>query len=745
MPTKYTVEDAPTQSKYTVEDAPQTQDAGAIRPLTDRERFSNPNLYPVGAPGEGVGENLKNLVQRGGVGVFQLFDALANPRRTAAGMLSSVLPEPVVQGVNKVVDLENKIPGMHYLTTKLPEGTDNPVHAGYQAVAPGGWQAAANVAPAAGQVIATAGLGEAVPAIAADTVRGSKSILRKGANIISGTGPKVAEDLAAKTAEANAAAQAKADAANATLANKRAQQVKQHFEKTQQVRQANEAAQALQSRKAALNRGVEQLDPKFQEDLKATEKNVRDQANEKYNTVRHAMGEHGNPQPVEYVRNGRDLDLEATEAKLPPVKEGYTRLYRSESPTTKFADVFDKSKLQDNRPEGKAYTDDLNSAAYYKQSYGRDAKTTYIDVPNSVAETSRIQPGEYVLGEPPTVPSSSLAQAVKNAEAKIQGSSENLKVFRDILSKHPEGEPESIAYQGAQIPKGHPLYDVLKEGNESAPATFSDLQGYYSELGDKLSSGNLPGDVYQAMKSLHGSIGDLMQKMADSKGVGDQLKDARSFYRDYMGAFRDHSSPLYKAMNATESGKSIAALKGADKSGIETLARYNPELARRANTIRGYQTEANSITSRPPAIKPEPVLPPKPQPSVADVKKIGLQDIREAKAAKLEGHKGPAGGTLGHVAAGAGGWHLIHSALAGNPEGMITGGALAVAPYALAKVLKSPTIVKLLSEPTPADIAAIPPELRGDLPTIVKAAQAQGIKVHPAFVVMAGATNAPQQ
>ena len=119
-PAKVYLDDNGEPIKQTVTPTP----GSVLRPLTQRERFLDPNLYPVGAKGEGVGENLHNIAQRAGVGVFQFADALTHPRQTVAGMLSSVLPEPVVKGVNKVVDLENKIPGAHYLTTKLPEGTD---------------------------------------------------------------------------------------------------------------------------------------------------------------------------------------------------------------------------------------------------------------------------------------------------------------------------------------------------------------------------------------------------------------------------------------------------------------------------------------------------------------------------------------------------------------------------------------------------------------------------------------------
>lgn len=132
---------------------------GDIRPPTDRERFLDPDLYPVGAPGEGVGENLKNLAQRGGVGIFQLADAAMNPGRTVRSLAASVLPDQVNELINKSPDARGR---------EMPTGEPNPVAAAYQAVAPGGWQAVANVAPMAGQALVGGALSEAVPAIASD-------------------------------------------------------------------------------------------------------------------------------------------------------------------------------------------------------------------------------------------------------------------------------------------------------------------------------------------------------------------------------------------------------------------------------------------------------------------------------------------------------------------------------------------------------------------------------------------------
>jgi hypothetical protein len=585
----------------------------------------------------------------------------------------------------------------------------------------------AHPAYSAGGLVGGAVAGEGLGEVAGAGARVVPKALQRGTEMITQTGPRETADLVKKT-----------QAENAAQAADRAEELKAHGAKVSAVGKANEAAATVQSRKAALERGVEKLDPEIKSELAATEKAVRAKANAQYNSVRAAL--EPKPQPVEYVRNGRDTNIEATEAKLPPVKPGFTRLYRSESPTVKFEDVFDKSKLKDYNegrpPGGKSYTDSLNSADYYRQSYGKDARTTYVDVPNSTAQAANLGSGEYVLS-PSTVPSSDLASAVKSAESKIQGSSENLKVFRDILSKHPETEPDTIEYQGAQIPKGHPLYDVLQEqGPAVPPATFSDLQGYYSELGEKLSTGNLPGDVYQAMKTLHSSIGDLMQGMAEKAGVGKQLTGARAFYRDYLNTFRDSKSPIRKALNDAED-KASRHFAGKDKSGIEALARHNPELARKINTTRGYAEEAKGI-GKGPAPKPTPTLSPKPTP-----KTLGPEDVRAAKAESVLNRVDKLRNSSGHFASTLVVLDAIRNAIHGNIGGIATDVGARIAYGAgkqgIASLLEHPSVVRALSQVTDRDIAQIPPEMRSQLGPVVQAARAKGIRVSPALIAAVGA------
>jgi hypothetical protein len=378
----------------------------------------------------------------------------------------------------------------------------------------------------------------------------------------------------------------------------------------------------------------------------------------------------------------------------------------------------------------------------------KDAKTQLDNKYDTVrsALDAKTDPATGEITPAPTIPSPDLAKAVNNAEAKLMGSSENIKQFRDILSKHPENDPDFVTYQGAQIPRGHPLYDVIQEHSPNAPsgATFKDLQGYYTELGDKLSSGGLQGDVYQAMKALHDDIGGMMQKMAEENGVGDKLADAQNYARNYYADWRDPASPLYKAIKkAPERGDSISHFQGADQSGIATLAKYNPELAKRANTIRAYQQQAASIPNKPFVEKPVSALGPSPTLMQPEVKTVGTSDIQAANAAELMKRTAAIRKTVNKAAVYVTGIRSLSvigralsgdaSALAALPADIGEGMALAAGGNGLATFLESPKVAEYLTKPTPAQVATIDPAIARDLAPIVNAAKKQGIRISPAI------------
>ena len=83
---------------------------------------------------------------------------------------------------------------------------------------------------------------------------------------------------------------------------------------------------------------------------------------------------------------------------------GFTRLYRGESPTVKFDDVFDAEKVAElgSLPPsraGKFYTDDIDYADYYRETYGKDAKLHWVDVPDSNLKAHHERGSEYIFSD----------------------------------------------------------------------------------------------------------------------------------------------------------------------------------------------------------------------------------------------------------------------------------------------------------------------------------------------------------
>jgi hypothetical protein len=268
---------------------------------------------------------------------------------------------------------------------------------------------------------------------------------------------------------------------------------------------------------------------------------------------------------------------------------------------------------------------------------------------------------------------------------------------------------------------------------------------------------------------MHDAIGEEMQRIADENGQGAALNDARNYWRRMKQTF---GKPLAQNDVATKTLKGAAsdvATAQERANQIRLLGSFDPNIPKMFSHVENVQqgveampkpvsprelTQGAKIPNIPPRkpvvppVEPKPVPlpervapPDRPVPQVADIKKIGLKDIQQAKEDVLKNGKA---GKVGSIAKGAGTWHVISSAMYGNPIGVATGSAVAASPGLFAKVLRNPTVVRILSQPTPADIAAIPPEVRGNLPAIVDAAQKQGIKVHPSILLMAR-PNATQQ
>lgn len=324
---------------------------------------------------------------------------------------------------------------------------------------------------------------------------------------------------------------------------------------------------------------------------------------------------------------------------------------------------------------------------------------------------AKYQALDTALGEK-IIESKTLMGHLEEASEKFKGSNTEPTIFKDIKKN--------------------------VEGSDSIP--YSDLQGYYSEIGAELKKGTLPGDVYTAYNTLQDAIGGEMQKIADQNGMGAQLTDARTSWRNLKQTFYDPKSPLRKALDAKEPGAAARAIAGKDRTGIEAIAKYDPDLAKRANAMRTFHEEAAATHPSAAPPKPKPTLGPKkeplpyPDPRTASIKRIGEEDVQGAKAEALQKRADK----IRNIGTSSAIWPAIIAMRevfsGGAPHLAEAGGEMVAGPiigHSIANILEKPAVVNFLTKATARDIAAIPEDLRGDFPRIVQQAQKQGIKVAP--------------
>jgi hypothetical protein len=324
--------------------------------------------------------------------------------------------------------------------------------------------------------------------------------------------------------------------------------------------------------------------------------------------------------------------------------------------------------------------------------------------------------------------------AVQHAKRNIlRGSEESNKIFDSILADTRPPEPTAIATSLGKIEPTHPLYRTLMDQGvidvpKMEPITFRDLQGYYSELGQKASGGNLPGDVYHALKYVKESgIGSEMTRMAEAGGVADKLGGARQFWREFQNAFHDMravargGSPLARAFRAIDPDYAVDPFLGkAGLRGIELLRRYDPAgAAVAAQTVakfRHVRTLPKTFEAKPIPLPPEPKGPgpiprPKPLPVAPPRPDLAVFDPHEFKVKAVE--------RIAQRIRGDGGWwlHADVGAVLGGAGGLLSGhpyyaaGLIAypVGRRLLGKALLRPSVVEWLSKPTSKELGIKPP------------------------------------
>lgn len=257
---------------------------GELRKPTQRERFEM--TYPVGVKGEGVGENVKNIANNVGVGMWQ---TIAHPIKTAESMAASITP-----GLTEL----NAYRKAHGQPVSAEDeqfaATPNPIKGAYQMLT--GGHAGEQIPQAVGSAIV---MGRVVPSIEGALDLAPRAA-RGAADAVAGTGPRVTKALVKDTTAANAADATKVGDANSIAALKaeatRRAELSKHAEAKSTVEAKNANVKAKLESDLAAQRKIAPTEQKLgnaRSAARAAIETAREEAlkvgNEKYTTVRDAL------------------------------------------------------------------------------------------------------------------------------------------------------------------------------------------------------------------------------------------------------------------------------------------------------------------------------------------------------------------------------------------------------------------------------------------------------------------------
>jgi len=423
-----------------------------------------------------------------------------------------------------------------------------------------------------------------------------------------------------------------------------------------------------------------------------------------------------------------------------------------------------------------------------KEELGQSLKQGHQQVGESIKEADaklRVEGNEkYDAVRQATAndPGEGLSGVVEHAEKNIlKGSPESIKTFKGIMDATGEGAelPKVQGMTPEEIMAHNPkMYEILKQQGiigESGKIPFDQLQGFSSELGAKLASGNLAGDVYQAMKYVKEKVDAAKAAIAERNGVGPALADADHFWRNYMDTFYDKDSAVAKVRGNVgvkdpqfyaepfTTGKSAevgaAKLRAIQSRHAADLA----QIADRALELRKTHGELKGMPNPKPVEVPEPPKPiPQPKQVAVQLKeRPTLESPAPPTVEDIADLKKQAASNMGTNMAALKPrdlHYLGYSGIAfmtGHPAGVILGPLMFAAEKGLGRALNRPAVLNWIghtfTEGDLAEIAKLPEpvqgQLRANLQNLIdqEAAKGKPPVVAPAVARAIGLTAAAQK
>ncbi len=733
---------------------------GELRKLTQRERFEM--TYPVGVKGEGVGENVKNIANNVGVGMW---NTIAHPLRTAASMAASVTPQPVL-------DWEKNKGPMGQIRQKAARGepltddeqkslnqsdslvaTPNPIKGMYDMVT--GGHAGEQIPQAVGSAIV---MGRAMP-IAEGALDLAPRAARGTADAVAGTGPRVTKALVKDTQAANAA-----DATEAAKENKLSADKYQTDAALAKHENTGRELAHIQDLKAEAEK-IRNKDAGDAAKLKADHEKALSDARE--HNARVAAKHKEAVARVQGENAAGENTLQMRQQAEQTAQDDAREYYKKENAVAAKSKAAENSAWSKWRGKMKGATMDGGIIEGQLKKLSQTSPEVERVLHQLTPRGDEVDPG------------SSYALARKGIAADYDTMSPDDQARVDTELDAAGFSPDTIEFDPQE---GKPIsVDQVQRTNSIIQRYIRSNQFEGPLLGEmKQVSKVLRNAVSQASEA-HGALGDLDAARVESIRHNQAFGRERPEPRTVKGERERWANP--------EEKKAVQ-----EEERIEAAAKTDPTLADAARKARASRDALKKFPSedqlrktqkqvpRPPSegdlregyrLKPEPTAPalrltsgsaeeraaqtvrqpervprpPQPPVRLAAPRKVGPEDVKAAKTEAMQDRAEYVRGKAGTAAGTFMIYRLLESAIHGDPSGIIPafyGGTLGYFGLeGVAKLMEKPEFVKFMSQATPADAAQIPPELRGSFPSIVKAAQAKGIKVSPALLGIAAVSGMP--
>lgn len=744
--TQYTVEDAPAKatpaSRYSVEDAPPAEDTRSWwQKAKDNFNAGTQPPPPAATPLGNLAP--KHLLQQFGAGA-------GNVIRSGADMISHIpdIPSDVSSFYHDAKNAYSKPP----IDANHP---DQEAAAHADAIAnQGGQQVQSFTADPVGTMAQQAGAA-GIGLLAGEAVKGAVGgVAKKGRSILTG-GTKPAEELNSSVNEANAKTQADNQAATDNFNQKTADAQHETAGRELAYKQAvNTKASDIDAQDAA---DQAKLHADYQDQLAKTRAH-NEQVQAKHATVKDRLTQQNDATNQTLgMRQQQQADL-----------DDMTQKYFDQEDAAKIKAKGEENaawqpwrqKMQGVMIDGKEISDPLQSISTISPEVGRALRQLQPPPSEALPDSNYAQDRAAImksLGYPESTSYWDLPEAKRTTVDQIATSN--------------GFEPDPIDFDpqpGKPIP-----VELVHRAN-------SILQSY-------IRNGRFEGPILGEMKQVAKVLRASVSRASTEAGALPDLTAAREATMRYQDAFgRERYQPQTQDDIREQQANPEAYKERDDEERLGKAAQYDPTLVDSFRKVKAARENLKKLPSEdqlrkglkqvpaPPTvgdIRPgysligEPSGPPAPAPANNPVaraaqtvplpervglpkppvlttpKTIGPEEIRNAKIKHLSdiadwvqkhGRRGAAYTAMStpvDMAAGVMSGHPILGAVApvASSVGLLATGE------AVSAILRNPKVVEILSRPTPADVAAITPELARNLQPIVEEAKRSGLHISPAI------------